>query len=306
MNALAFYPGCALQSMSWDYRESLREVAGALGLDLLELEDWTCCGATAAHSLDEKMSVMLPARNLASAQALGRDLAVACPMCFKRLMTSRRLLEDHRVEDPWAISSELKVLDLARLLGSNPWLDRIRQRVAVDLTGLRVVCYYGCQVVRAPKITGFTDYENPLHLDRLVEATGAAAIDWSFKATCCGASVGIPKREIGLALVERLLGWARKSGAQAIIVCCPLCQSNLDILGAELIKHSGRPEATPPIPVLYYTELLALAFGLESVRRGLKSHLVDPAPLVERLRGHRPEPTAAGAQSAVGDQVEHE
>jgi heterodisulfide reductase subunit B len=272
----------------------------------MELEDWTCCGATAAHSLDEKMSVMLPARNLASAQALGLDLAVACPMCFKRLMTSRRMLEDHRVEDPWSVSSDLKVLDLARLLGSDPWLDRIRDTVAVDLTGLRVVCYYGCQVVRAPKITGFTDYENPRHLDRLVAATGAAAVDWSFKATCCGASVGIPKREIGLALVERLLGWARKSGAQAIIVCCPLCQSNLDILGAELAKHSSDPAAAPAIPVLYYTELLAIAFGLESVRRGLKSHLVDPAPLVERLRARRPEPSAAEPESVSGAQIEHE
>lgn len=306
MSGLAFYPGCALQSMSWDYRDSLREVTGVLELDLMELKDWTCCGATAAHSLDEKMSVMLPARNLASAQAMGRDLAVACPMCFKRLMTSRRMLEDHRVEDPWAVSSDLRIFDLARLLGSDPWLDRIREKVSANLTGLRVVCYYGCQVVRAPKITGFTDYENPRHLDRLVAATGATAVDWSFKATCCGASVGIPRREIGLALVERLIGWARKSGAQAIIVCCPLCQSNLDILGAELVKRTGGSAAAPPIPVLYYTELLAIAFGLESVRRGLKSHLVDPVPLMELLRGQRTGPQMTEHRSESGAVSEHE
>lgn len=282
MNGLAFYPGCALQSMSWDYRESLREVAAALGLDLLELPDWTCCGATAAHSLDEKMSVVLPARNLAAAQAMGRDLVVACPMCFKRLRTSRHMLEEKRVEDPWSISPDLEVYDLARLLASEPWLQRVEDRVSVDLSGLKVVCYYGCQVVRAPKITGFTDYENPLHLDRLVSATGATAVDWSFKATCCGASVGIPRRDIGLALVERLLGWARKSAAQAVVVCCPLCQSNLDLLGAELLERAPQGTAAPAIPILYYTELLAIAFGLEWVRRGLKSHLVDPEPL---LRG---------------------
>jgi heterodisulfide reductase subunit B2 len=306
MSELAFYPGCALQSMSWDYRVSLTDVTRALGLDLVELEDWTCCGATAAHSLDEKMSVMLPARNLAAAQVLGRDLAVACPMCFKRLMTTRRMLEDKRVEDPWAISPDLKIVDLARLLGSDLWLDRIRKRVSVELTGLRVVCYYGCQVVRAPKITGFTDYENPLHLDRLVTATGATAVDWSFKATCCGASVGIPRRDIGMALVERLLVAARMSGAQAIIVCCPLCQSNLDILGAELAAHAPNPAADHrPMPILYYTELLAVAFGLKSVRKGLKSHLVDPIPLVDSLVRHRPEPPPhAGSDSGV--QVDHE
>jgi heterodisulfide reductase subunit B len=287
MNGFAFYPGCALQSMSWDYRESLREVAAALGLDLLELPDWTCCGATAAHSLDEKMSVVLPARNLATAQAMGRDLVVACPMCFKRLRTSRHMLEEKRVEDPWSISPDLEVYDLARLLASEPWLERVADRVSVDLSGLRVVCYYGCQVVRAPKITGFTDYENPLHLDRLVSATGATAIDWSFKATCCGASVGIPRRDIGLALVKRLLGWARKSGAQAIVVCCPLCQSNLDLLGAELSERAPHGTAVPAIPILYYTELLALAFGLESVRKGLKSHLVDPEPLLRGLSSRR-------------------
>lgn len=287
MNGFAFYPGCALQSMSWDYRESLRDVAAALGLDLLELPDWTCCGATAAHSLDEKMSVVLPARNLATAQAMGRDLVVACPMCFKRLRTSRHMLEEKRVEDPWSISPDLEVYDLARLLASEPWLERVADRVSVDLSGLRVVCYYGCQVVRAPKITGFTDYENPLHLDRLVSATGAMAVDWSFKATCCGASVGIPRKDIGLALVERLLGWARKSGAQAIVVCCPLCQSNLDLLGAELSERVPHGTAAPAIPILYYTELLAFAFGLESVRKGLKSHLVDPEPLLRGLSSRR-------------------
>jgi heterodisulfide reductase subunit B len=286
MKGFAFYPGCALQSMSWDYRESLMDVAAALELDLAELPDWTCCGATAAHSLDEKMSVVLPARNLASAREMGRDLLVACPMCFKRLKTSRHMLEDKRLEDPWSIGSELEIIDLARLLASGSWLERVADRVVVDLSGLRVVCYYGCQVVRAPKITGFTDYENPLHLDRLVAATGATSVDWSFKATCCGASVGIPRRDIGLALVERLLRWAGRSGAQAVVVCCPLCQSNLDLLGAELAKRA-EPPAAIPIPILYYTELLAVAFGLSSVRRGFRSHLVDPEPLF-REPGRRP------------------
>ncbi|NTW37127.1 MAG: disulfide reductase [Syntrophobacteraceae bacterium] len=303
MNRYAFYPGCALQSMSWDYRESLKEVTVALGLDLQELEDWTCCGATAAHSLDEKMSVMLPARNLASAEALGRDLVVACPMCFKRLKISRHMLEEKQVDVPWSIAPDLKVWDLARLLASESWLDRVAEMVSVDLSGLRVVCYYGCQVVRSPRITGYEDYENPQHLDRLVSAVGATSIDWSFKATCCGASVGIPRRDIGLALVERLLRGARKSGAQAIVVCCPLCQGNLDLLGAELARRSSVPGGSPAIPILYYTELLAVAFGLASVRKGLKSHLVDPAPLLDGLSSLHPATSTHRADSGEG--VDH-
>ncbi len=274
MTRVPFYPGCALESMSWDYRESLRSVAAALDIDLVELMDWTCCGATAAHSLDERMSVILPARNLAEAQTMGRDLAVACPMCFKRLSYSRMMLENKRADAPWTIHPELRVFDLARWLGSLNMQPRVRERVQVPLEGLRVVCYYGCQVVRPPKLTGATDYENPRHLDRLAASVGATVLDWSFKGTCCGASVGIPKREIGLALVGRLIHWARASGAQAIVVCCPLCQSNLDLYQPEL----DSPE--PSVPILYYTELLGLAFGLNTVRAGLRCHRIDPLPLV--------------------------
>jgi heterodisulfide reductase subunit B2 len=278
----AFYPGCALQSMTWDYRESIKLVTATLDLQLLELEDWTCCGATAAHSLDERMSILLPARNLATAEALGHDLAVACPMCFKRLSYCRIMLQQKRVPDPWSLKLDGAVYDLARLLASAELLARIRERVRAPLEGLRVVSYYGCQVVRPPRITGLKDYENPQHLDHLVAATGATAIDWSFKATCCGASMGIPKKEMGLALIGKLLTQARASGAQAMVVCCPLCQSNLDLYQAELAERHGWDWQ---LPIFYYTELLGIALGLKAVRPGLKSHLVDPQPLMARFSG---------------------
>jgi len=278
MTQMAYYPGCALQSMSWDYRESIKQVAAALDIQLLEVEDWTCCGATAAHSLDERMSVVLPARNIAGAEALGLDMAVACPMCFKRLALSRKMLQEKRVDDPWHLQLNRNIFDLARFLASEKMLEKIRARVQRPLDALRVVCYYGCQVVRPPKITGYTDYENPRHLDRLVETTGAAAIDWSYKATCCGASMGIPKKEIGLSLVGKLLIAAHAAGARAIVVCCPLCQSNLDLLQSELREQNGWDWQ---LPILYYTELLGIAFRLPSIQAGLASHLVDPRRFIE-------------------------
>lgn len=285
MTELAYYPGCALQSMNWDYRESIKHVTTELDIHLKELEDWTCCGATAAHSLNERMSIILPARNLARVQTMGRDVAVACPMCLKRLSYSKQMLAEKRVEDPWSIDPKVKIVDLARLLATVPMLERIKERVTVPLEGLRVVSYYGCQVVRPPKIMGYTDYENPQHLDRMVEAVGATAVDWSLKATCCGASIGIPKREIGLSLVKRLLSWARASGADAIVVCCPLCQNNLDLYQMELCDRNGWDPEESLIPIFYYTELLGLSFGLDSIRLGLKSHMVDPLPLVEQAKG---------------------
>ena len=282
---LAYYPGCALQAMSWDYRESIRHVVAEVDLELLEIENWTCCGATAGHSLDEKMSVIMPARNLAGAEAMGLDMAVACPMCFKRLVYSQKMLRARRVDDPWSLHHDRTVFDLARFLASEAMLGRIKERVVKPLEGLRVVCYYGCQVVRPPKITGYTDYENPRHLDILAEAAGATSVDWSFKATCCGASMGIPKKEMGLFLIEKLLSWARAAGAQAIVVCCPLCQSNLDLYQPELCQRAGLDPARAGIPILYYTELLGIAFGLKSIRPGLESHMIDPLPLVDHILG---------------------
>jgi heterodisulfide reductase subunit B len=268
--------------MSREYRESIRLVTGVLEVELVELRDWTCCGATAAHSLDERMSVVLPARNLAEAGALSLELAAACPQCYNRLAYSKEMIRRKRVDDPWSIDPEIELHDLARLLASGTALERIRDAVRAPLKGLPVVCYYGCQVVRPPKIVGLPDYENPMHLDRLVEALGASALDWSYKATCCGAGIGVPRPEIGLALVGNLLEAARASGARAIVVCCPLCHGNLDILQPEI---NGQRGWGGTLPIFYYTELLGVAFGVGAVRRGLGSHFVDPRPLLAELAG---------------------
>jgi heterodisulfide reductase subunit B2 len=280
MMTLSYYPGCALQAMSWDYRESIKAVASALELELRELPDWTCCGATAAHSLDEDMSIALPLRNLVAAERFGLDLAVACPMCFKRLVYCRIKMQEAPAAVRKGFTFERRILDLARFIATEEMLERVRSLVRRPLAGLRVVSFYGCQVVRPPKITGHDDYENPQHLDRLVAAAGAEPVDWSFKATCCGASMGIPKREVGRALIAKLLAQAYASGAQAIVACCPLCQSNLDLYQPELRRRHDWLRRHAPLPVLYYTEILALAFGQEAVRAGLKSHLVDPSPLI--------------------------
>jgi len=285
MTQLAFYPGCALQSMSWDYRESIKQVVSNLDIELTEIREWTCCGATAAHSLDDRMAVILPARNLAGAEALGLDLAVACPMCYKRLSYSRQMLLNERAHSPWKMTHKTAIIDLSRFLATDLMLERIRDRVRVNLSGLRVVCYYGCQVVRPPKITGYSDYENPQHLDRLASSVGATVIDWSLKGTCCGASIGIPKKEIGLALVGKLLKWAVACEAQAIIVCCPLCQANLDLYQPQLIKNHSLNLPPNGLPILYYTEMLGMAFAIDLMETCLKSHLVNPLPLLELVMG---------------------
>lgn len=271
---LSFFPGCSLVGMASDYARSVVAVFEYLDVELVEIEDWTCCGATAAHSLDETMAVALSARNLAGAEKLGQDLVTSCANCFNRLRFAQQMLRDRAVDVPWQVSGELKVHDMTRLLARPDMIDRIKQRTVRRLSGLKLVCYYGCQMVRPPKITGYTDYENPQTLDRIAGAVGAEVLDWSYKSTCCGASIGIGRKEIQDSLTLRLLAKARQTGAEAIVVSCPLCQANLDI-----IQRGGGRDV---LPVFYFTELLSLAFGDEKgVRRWFKMRFADPLPLLQ-------------------------
>lgn len=270
---LSFYPGCSLEGMANDYARSITSVFRRIGIDLVELADWTCCGATAAHSLSEFMSVALPARNIAAAEKAGLDIVTPCANCFNRLSFSRKMIQKRLFDLPWPVSGAIRVHDMTRFLAEPGVISRIRECVVRPLSGLRVVCYYGCQMVRPPRITGFTDYENPQTLDRLAAAMGAEVLDWSYKATCCGASIGIARKDIQSSLTRRIYRKAVQTGAQAIVVACPLCQMNLDVL-----PHDP---GEPLLPVFYFTELLRLAFAGAGRRKWFGMHVTDPVPLLQ-------------------------
>ena len=270
---LSFYPGCSLQGMANDYARSITAVFKHLGIELVEIEDWSCCGATAAHSLDEMMTVALPARNIAAAEKLGLDIVAPCANCFNRLRFSQLMIRKKIYDVPWKVTGELQIHDMTRFLAEPAMIKLIQQRVKTALNGMSVVCYYGCQMVRPPKITGYTDYENPQTLDRISEAIGAQVKDWSYKSTCCGASIGIGRKEIQESLTNRLLLKARLTGADAIVVSCSLCQTNLDIAQ----KDAGKDG----MPVFYFTELVRLAFEEnEHAHKLFKMHFTDPVPLL--------------------------
>lgn len=271
---LSFYPGCSLEGMAKDYAVSILDVFQALEIDLVEIDDWSCCGSTAAHSLDQMMSVILPARNLHAAEQMGRDIVSPCAMCFNRLRYSQEMIKQGLFDVPWDVSGDIQVHDMTRFLAQPALLSAIEKRILSPLSGLKVVCYYGCQMVRPPKITGFRDYENPQTLDRIAAAAGAEVIDWSYKSTCCGASIGIARKDIQESLTKRILIKARQTGAEAIVVSCPLCQSNLDII--------QKDTAQSRMPVFYFTELLRLAFEQDPTPKPLKKHITDPYPLLKR------------------------
>ena len=273
---LSFYPGCSLEGMAVDYARSIDAVFQALDIDLIEIDDWSCCGATAAHSLSEAMSVILPARNLYAAEQMGLDIVSCCANCFNRLRFSQQMIQKRVLDIPWPVTGDLRVHDMTRFLAEPDIIKQIEKRVLKPLNGLKLVCYYGCQMVRPPRITGYTDYENPQTLDRISAATGAHVIDWSYKATCCGASIGIARKEIGDSLTNRLLDKARRAGAEAIVVSCPLCQSNLDIIQKDRLEM--------PIPIFYFTELLRLSFSERGNPKWFKMHFANPVPILKKKK----------------------
>jgi heterodisulfide reductase subunit B len=270
---ISFYPGCSLEGMANDYFHAIDAVFKAMDIELVEIEDWSCCGATAAHSLSEAMAVILPARNLAAAEKMGLDIVAPCANCFNRLRFSQQMIKKKVFDIPWHVTGSIQVHDMTRFLAESSMIKSIKKRVLKPLNGLKVVCYYGCQMVRPPKITGYTDYENPQTLDRIVAAAGAEVIDWSYKATCCGASIVIGRSEIGESLTMRILQKAQQAGAEAIVVSCPLCQSNLDIIQKD--RTDGRT------PVFYFAELLRLSFIAHRDPKWFKMHFTDPVPLLK-------------------------
>lgn len=276
---VTYYPGCSLEGTAKDYAASLETVCRALGVELLELEDWNCCGATAAHALDHGAAIGLAARNLVLAEKTGREqMVVPCPLCFNRLKTAEKELVAHPEryrEFPYR--GRLRIFDLADFLAQEPLLRLLREKLKQPLKNLRAVCYYGCMASRPPKITDARDHENPTSMDRILSALGVEVRPWSYKTDCCGASHLIARRDIVFTLVGRLYEKAVEAGADCLVVSCQMCQANLDLYQDKILKDLGR---TYSLPVLYFTELMGLALGLPEAWRWLDCHFVSPHALV--------------------------
>lgn len=259
--SVSYYPGCSLESSARDYDESIKAVCEALEIDLQEPKDWTCCGATSAHSLDGKLAVNLSARNLPEAERMGQDMLVPCPLCFNRLIRAKE-----------ETGSSLNIYDMATYLARPEMIEKIRSAVVSPLSSISAVCYYGCMANRPPKITGSINYENPMEMDQIAETLGINVKQWSFKTECCGASFSISRSDIIHNLVKILYDRAIEAGADCIIVSCQMCQGNLDLYQEEIAEIF---EEEYKIPIFYFTELIGLAMGLKETARWLKRHRID-------------------------------
>jgi heterodisulfide reductase subunit B len=277
---VSYYPGCSLEGTAIDYAASIGGVSGLLNLELEELEDWNCCGATAAHSTNHQLALALPARNLALAETAGRDVVVPCALCFNRLKVAEKALkspEGAHLGVPY--QGRIKIWDLLDYLTQDAYLQDLASRVVKPLTGLKAVGYYGCLVARPPAVTDKTDAENPQNLERLLKTLGAQPLDWSFKTDCCGAGLAVARPDIIDTLVQRLYERALRARADCFLVSCQMCQANLDLPQRRIAKKFGQEYY---LPVFYFTELIGLALGHPDVKKWLAGHLVDPLPLLEK------------------------
>ncbi len=279
-NVYAYYPGCTLHSTAREYDVSARAVCKQMGIELQELEGWTCCGASSAHTTNEMLATTLPARDLRSAEATGLPLAVACAMCFNRLKHTEHALADKGVMDRTAaaiggsLTNKTEVVHLLQILYDR----RKSMTIGRPLKGLKVASYYGCLLVRPHEITGFDDPENPQMMDKLMLALGAQPLEWDFKVACCGASLPLSRQDIVVKLSYRILGQAKRLGADCVAVACPMCQMNLDAYQNEMAKQYG---AKLNMPVLYFTQIAGLAMGISPGALDLDKHFTDPMPMLK-------------------------
>jgi heterodisulfide reductase subunit B len=294
MTAYAYYPGCSLETMAGSYHVSAVEVAHRLGVELDEIEDWNCCGATAYSSVDELLAQVLSTRNLALAETSGRtDLVAPCSACFKNL----HFANQHLADDPdlaehmnYALEADdlqydggVKVHHLMGLFTDEVGIDVIREKVVAPWDGLKVAAYYGCQITRPQKPgDGIEEIENPTFFEELIEAIGAEVVPFPRRLQCCGASLIVTARQAALSMLRELLQSAVSTGADVIATACPLCQVNLELYQGEVNREHGTDFQ---MPVMYFTQLMGMALGATEKQLGIGSEVV---PVDRVLACHTP------------------
>ena len=287
--SIGYYPGCALHATGIEFGKSMEAIAETLNLELIEPEGWVCCGTSPAHSSDHLLANAMPIENLALIEKTGVDaVTVPCASCYSRFKTATAQIEHNselkrEVEDAvterrgFSYDGTVEIQSVIDTLVDFVGLDEIEAKVKRSLEGLKTVSYYGCLLTRPPKVTGDPHPEYPMGMDNIMEALGAESLDWNYKTACCGGSLALSEMDMVLGMLGKIVDEARAVGADAIVVACPLCHANLD-MRQNLLNLDG-----PPIPIIYLTELMGLAFGLSPKELGLNKHIVSTKPIVERF-----------------------
>ena len=281
-NRIAYYPGCSLHSSAAEYAKTLEAVAEALDLELVEPPGWICCGSSPAHSSDHVLATKYPVINLSIIEQMGfTEAAAPCSACYIRFKTAAHEMA-HNPEIARQVNDEIgyqyqgrvRIMHLVEALTEKVGLDAIESKVQKPLKGLKVACYYGCYLTRPADITAAANPEYPMDMDYLMQRLGAEIVDWDYKTDCCGGSLGLTQTPLALEMTAKVLRNARQRGADVVVTVCPLCHVNIDGRQAQIKELGFR------IPVLYATQLAAIALGLGDKAALLHKNLVDPRPVL--------------------------
>jgi heterodisulfide reductase subunit B len=281
VNEIGYYPGCSLHSAAKEFDYSARAVIETLEFQPITPKGWICCGSSPAHRVDHRRSIKMPLENLVLYEQEGlNEVTLPCAMCFNRFRAAARelrldpeLKQDLDRELGLEYQDNLAISSLLDFVIDRVGLEAIAEKVSRPLEGLTVVCYYGCLLTRPPEVTGSVEPEYPMGMDRLMRTLGATVVDWDRKVACCGAALTLTRTDLVYEMSGDILQNARARGADAIVVACPMCHTNMDG------RQTQMPEG-PRIPVLYFTQLMALAFGKPD-GAALKYNMIDPRPLLE-------------------------
>jgi heterodisulfide reductase subunit B len=283
----AYFPGCSSDGSGKGLGLSVRAVAKPLDMELIELENWTCCGSTPYGSTAEEESILIAARNLAIAEKTGLDLVTPCSSCYVVLNHANNYLKEHEdfrkqvnqalAEVGLEFKGQLRVRLLAEVLFHDITPEGIAQKVQRNLNGLKVASYYGCQMLRP---AGFESTEAPESLDKIMESLGAQAMPFPLKNRCCGSSLIIPEENMAVGLIRKIIANAAENGAECINTVCPLCQTNLDAYQSRVNSKFGTKF---DLPVLFVTQLIGLALGIDSMSLGFNTNIVSLKKVLEHV-----------------------
>jgi heterodisulfide reductase subunit B len=280
MKQYAYYPGCSLESLGKSYNSSALAVAGMLDVELKEIEDWNCCGATAYFPVDELLAYTLTARNLAKAEK-----TAPCSACYKNAYFTNSYLQkdadlaehiNYALEaDKLHVNGTSKVRHLIDVFINDVGLEQIKTKVSNPLKGLRIAPYYGCQILRPRK--DHEDVENPQYFEALLSTIGAEPIEFASKTRCCGGSLIITNRKAALDMVRILLLDAANHNADVIATTCPMCNVNLEVYQDQVNREFGTNYS---IPVMYFTQLMGLSLGIGPGQLGVGKSQISGASML--------------------------
>ncbi len=292
-----YFPGCTLSTKAANYDKSGRAAAEALGMDLEELPDWQCCGATFPLVTDNSLALIAPTRILRQAEEVGDHVTTLCAICYHVLKRTQVFLDGHPdmlerinwfTEEPY--EGGIQVSHFLELLRDQLGFETLAEKVVRPLTGLKVAPYYGCLLLRPEGEMGLDDPDEPTILADFLSALGCQVVDFPYKVECCGSYLTATKPEVPEAMSRDIVRSAQKHQADLLVTACPLCQFNLDYPQR---SDETRLSSGQELPILYFTQLLAIALGLDQSTWGLDEHYVDPGALLKKLEDQEPEAVGA-------------